>query len=239
MEAFRRIWCAERNFSRGLSLGCGDGALERDVRRKGICESVVGIDISDDALRLAREHAAAEGLDAISYRRGDLNHITLPHANFDIVFFHQSLHHVVALEHCLEQVAAALRPGGVLYVDEYVGPTRTDWNEAMLAHANRIYRSLPGELRNVASVMFPIEEDDPSEAVRSSEIVPQLQARFDFEARRDYGGNLLALLHPLIDWGRLDSAGKAALLERLIDDEDRLLAGGEPSFYTVIVAIPR
>jgi SAM-dependent methyltransferase len=188
---------------------------------------------------LSQQRAIAEGLVGISYRLDDLNRVVLPRAQFDVVFFHQSLHHVTALEHCLAQVLATLRPGGVVYVDEYVGPSRTDWSDALLAEANRSYASMPNALRTVPAVPLPIEPDDPSEAARSAEILPLLAAVFNVDVRRDYGGNLLALLHPLIDWSRLDEHQKANLLDRLIADEDRLLAGGADSFYTVIVARPR
>jgi 2-polyprenyl-3-methyl-5-hydroxy-6-metoxy-1,4-benzoquinol methylase len=52
MEWLRQLLGA-RAFDKGLSLGCGDGALERDIRRKNICRDVLGIDASSEALTIA------------------------------------------------------------------------------------------------------------------------------------------------------------------------------------------
>jgi SAM-dependent methyltransferase len=238
MDWFLRVHCAEP-FKLGLSLGCGDGPLERDVRRKGVCGHILGIDISEGALRLAREQAASVGLDGIEYRVGDFNRLDLPRAHYDIVFFHQSLHHVAELEHCLEQVASTLKPGGLLYLDEYVGPSRDAWSDELLADAQLAYQSIPGQLRSAHRIPLPIEEDDPSEAIRSGEISAVLDRFFTVAEQHDYGGNILALLHPAIRWDRLDAPGRDDLLDRLIDEEKRLLANGAQSFYTVILAHPR
>ena len=42
MEWFAEAY-AKKPFSRGLSIGCGSGLLERDVLAKGICEAMEGI----------------------------------------------------------------------------------------------------------------------------------------------------------------------------------------------------
>jgi 2-polyprenyl-3-methyl-5-hydroxy-6-metoxy-1,4-benzoquinol methylase len=52
MEWLRQFLGAH-TFDEGLSLGCGDGALERDIRRKNICRDVLGIDASSEALTIA------------------------------------------------------------------------------------------------------------------------------------------------------------------------------------------
>ncbi len=237
MEWFSRVYGA-RSFARGLSLGCGDGALERDVRRKGICDHIVGIDLSQGALDIASARAAEEGLDGIEYLRGDFNALELPLGFYDIVFFHQAMHHVENLESCTEAVFRALKPGGVFYFDEYVGPSRLEWSHQLLEEANRALLGVPEMARRGDRLDLPIVHDDPSEAIRSSEIVPVVQRWFAITERRDYGGNLLSLVHPWVDWSLLDGSSRAEVLRTLVDDEQRLLAAGAGSFYTVIVARP-
>jgi SAM-dependent methyltransferase len=235
MEWFGRVY-AGSPFETGLSLGCGDGALERDVRQKGICREVVGIDLSKGALRMAAERAATEGLDGITYQIGDFNCLDLPQDRYDVVFFHQAMHHVANLEHCVRQIRKSLKPGGLFYLDEYVGPSRTEWRDDLLADANAHLQSIARKFRRSESVTFPIEEDDPSEAIRSSEIVPLVCETFDVIEHHDYGGNLLALIHPLLRWDVIDDATRANILDDLIGAEKALLDAGERSFYTVIVA---
>lgn len=237
MEWFARAY-AQRPFERGLSLGCGEGALERDVRRKGICRHIVGMDLSQGALSSATRQAAEEGLDGIEYVRGDFNDLDLPAGRFDIVFFHQAMHHVENLEKCTESMRRALKPGGWLYLDEYVGPSRHEWTHNLLVDANRALHRVPPKARRGKRLELPIAHDDPSEAIRSSEILPVVTRFFEVAERRDYGGNILSLVHPWVDWSQLDEAERAELLQALIQDERQLLAGGQGSFYSVIVARP-
>ena len=67
---------------------------------------------------------------------------------------------------------------------------------------------------------------DPSEAVRSDEIVPLLAERFDIVERTPLGGSLLQfLLHGIA--GNLHDAAAQPWLELLFEIEDRLMALGE------------
>ena len=105
-------------FPRALSLGCGGGGLERDLMSKGLCESVLGLDISDEALELARREAREAGYSTLTYERADLDHIDLEADAYEAVFVHQALHHVRELEACLDQVARTLKADGIFYIDE-------------------------------------------------------------------------------------------------------------------------
>jgi SAM-dependent methyltransferase len=235
MEWFQRVFSPDPQ-SVGLSLGCGDGALERDVRKKGICRQVTGIDLSARALELAGGAAASEGLDGISYERGDFNKLDLEPDRFDIVFLHQAMHHVANLEGCIEQIQRTLKKDGLVYLDEYVGPSRDQWTDELVEAANTVYRALPNEHRTSRKVPYPIEEDDPSEAVRSADIVPLVEAGFEVIEKRDYGGHLLSLIHPLLRWDSMDEATHEEVLDHLIAEEKASLAVGARTFYTVIIA---
>lgn len=235
MEWFQRVFSPDPQ-SIGLSLGCGDGALERDVRKKGICRQVTGIDLSARALELAADAATSEGLDGITYERGDFNDLDLETDRFDVVFFHQAMHHVANLEGCIAQIQKTLKKGGLFYLDEYVGPSRDQWTDELVAAANTVYRAFPKEMRTSRKVPYPIEEDDPSEAVRSADIVPLVEAGFEVIEKRDYGGNLLSLIHPLLRWDLMDEETHHRYIDRLIEEERSSLTAGAHTYYTVIIA---
>lgn len=222
-------------FDRALSLGCGTGALERDLVRRGLVARIAALDASPEALRIARDRAAEEGLAGIEYGLGDLNDLRLEAESFDAVFFHQALHHVEALESCLDRVEAALRPGGVLFVDEYTGPSRREWNDERIAPVRRAFAAVPSAARRVRRVGLPVDRRDPSEAVRSSEIPAELLRRFRPIVERPYGGNLLAPLLPNLDLARLPELEHEAWIDRWVAEEDEMLARGEPTFYLAAV----
>ena len=225
-------------FSGALSLGCGDGPLERDLIAKGMCSTILGIDISSGALELARAKAAAVGLIGIEYRQGDLNALDLSGKKFDAAFFHQSLHHVDNLDGCLSATASALHPGGLLYLDEYVGPSRKEWTPSLLAEASRLFLSLPASVRRRRNLEAPIDRRDPTEAVRSSEILTAVERYFHIQERRDYGGNFLAVIHPHLRLDELKPAERDEVLLSIIEAEQEHLRSGAASYYTVLIAAP-
>ena len=189
--------------ARGLSLGCGRGEVERRAIDLGICEACDGIDISEDAVNVAAAAADEAGIrDRVRYWAGDLNVERFEPGVYDVVFAVQALHHVDALEHLLDQVAAALRPDGLFVVNEYVGPARFQWLDKTEALMNRILDALPPDYKvnprngfvKDAITRTPAEEIarvDPSESIRSDEIVAMLESRFDVVYRADFGGTLL------------------------------------------------
>ncbi len=221
----------------GLSVGCGSGMLERDVLAKGICRALEGVDFSPEAIEQARRRAEEARLShALRYRVEDINALELPPARYDIVFFHGSLHHVRSVERVLTEVRAALRPGGLLYLDEYMGPARSEWTEEEWSFARSAFGALPDALKNRGELAIPLPLDDPLESIRSSSIRPETHRLFRVLEERPYGGNILWFLFPCLDMARLREDETEAL-SRLIALEDHLLERGwVESYFRVIVA---
>src|SRR5262245_40848077 len=171
---------------RALTLGCGVGELERGLCHYNFAKSHEGVDLSDEAIRIASEQAQAAGLAHIQYRSADLNAIRLEANRFDVVFGISSVHHTERLEHLFAEVHQALKPGGYFFMDEFIGPDRFQWTDAQIRAINEQLNLLPKSLRRLISdrrkfknkvIRRRPEEiiaSDPSEAVRSSEIVPLL-----------------------------------------------------------------
>jgi SAM-dependent methyltransferase len=233
-------WLAEHledaPLERCISLGCGEGGLERDLRAKNIVSSIVGFDLSESILGIARDTAEESGIDGIEYRVGDMNRLDLPAAAYSGAFFHHSLHHVADLEACLDCVGASLVPGGLLYLDEYVGPSRREWRRPMIARAQEIYSALPQPVKRTNRLRLPVDWRDPSEALRSSEILGAVGTRFHVTAFRPYGGNLLSVIYPYLDVTGVSRAELDRVLEDIIASERELIRDGAESFCAVVVA---
>lgn len=226
-------WSGGRHFARALSIGCGTGPLERDLLKKDIVGKVDAFDGSTHSLLIARQEAEKEGVGARArYFAADFNEPALPRRTYDIVFFHQSLHHVAKLEKLLRAVLLSLRPGGLLYLDEYIGPSRFDWSDELIRPHRDAYCAVPAAARRFGELAFPIQADDPSEAFRSSEILPQVAVGFDTVAFRGYGGNLLSVLYPAVD-------ATDEIMRHVIERERAILAGGAIPFYAVVIARPK
>ena len=227
-----------RVFRRALSLGCGMGALERWARTSGLCETITGIDLSPVTLGIARERAREEGITGITYEAGDMNQLPLPKSTYDLVFIHQALHHVIGVEKLVGRIARALTPDGLLFIDEWTGPSRDEWKPWMIERAAAIYAELPASWRIHDALVAPILAADPSEAVRSSAILPSLRLFFD-SAERPYGGHLTAVvLCQLTDAAAADPT-LPRLVERLLAmEEEDVQRHPERSYHLVALGRP-
>ena len=233
-----------------LTLGCGAGDLERGLSQYNFAKLHDAIDVSEAAIHQAKQQAEAAGLPQIRYRLADLNSLELDPDRYDVIFGVSSVHHVAGLERLYEQVQRALRPGGYLFLDEYIGPTQFQWTDEQLEAINAELRSLPGTLRRSVSEPGEVKQEvirktieymnaaDPSEAIRSAEIVPVLSRYFRILEFRGYGGSLLHEL--LFDiTGNFDERNPGSLeqLRRLFQVEDDLIASGRlKDDFAVIIA---
>ncbi len=247
-------WVKERflpnGVERGLSIGCSGGYSDRTAVTVGLCRAMDCLDVSPGAVALAEKRAREAGLSQLSYRVADMNSGQLAAEAYDLVLFAQSLHHIDALEHALDQVRRTLRPRGWVVLNEYIGPSRLRWTNEQLAVVNELLALLPERLRRLDGPggevrlrmgRVPLRAfaiGDPSEAVRSAEIVPLVSERFEVVERRDFGGTVLyPLLYRIT--GNFDPANETenAILRLLVAFEDLLLARRIlPSDFTLIVA---
>ncbi|MDE3112851.1 MAG: class I SAM-dependent methyltransferase [Chloroflexota bacterium] len=72
-----------------LDIGTGNGRLAFDVAP--YARRVLGIDPSEDSVRVARERAAAEGLRNVEFRVGDAAALDVGRERYDIAIFSWSL----------------------------------------------------------------------------------------------------------------------------------------------------
>src|SRR5207247_3708726 len=192
---------------RALTLGSGVGELERGLCQYGFARFHEGLDLSDEAVRIATQKAALAGFGHIRYQTADLNTVMLARTSYDVIFGVSSIHHVQNLEHLFKQVQRAIKPGGYFFLDEFVGPSRFQWTDVQIQIMNDQLQQLPNHLRRLISGPSKFKERvvrksaaymaaaDPSEAVRSSEILPLLAEYFRILEIKGYGG---AILHELL-----------------------------------------
>ena len=214
-------------FERGLTLGCGAGRLERELLQGGICQSFHGIDVSAEAVKTAQETAAREHL-PLTYEVGDLNFIKLPADTYDLVVAQTSLHHVLFLEKVAEQVHRTLRPGGYLWIHDFIGETQGQYDEKRLTLINQVLAFLPEKFRTNAVTGRVLEEVkrprpgnlmSPFECIRSAEIVPCFERWFETEWKAEFGAFMQIVLPPGTRAAYTENEDTRALFEalRLLD----------------------
>ena len=175
---------------RALSLGAGAGLFELDLVSRGAVASYDLVDITPQLMEGAAARAAEQGFAGrIRCYTADINRIEIEPDAYDLITFVGALHHVERLEHVLDACREGLRPGGLFFISEYVGPNRFAFPPAHADLANEIYCSIDPRLRTQPVMPRPNPRDvaaaDPTEAIRSEEIL-DLVSRF-FR----YGGDVL------------------------------------------------
>jgi trans-aconitate 2-methyltransferase len=101
-----------------IDVGCGGGDVTFALaRRVGPDGHVLGIDLDLEKLALARAKAQAEGIAQATFEAVDVTQ-TWPIRNVDLVYARFILTHLAAPEALLAQAAAALRPGGMILVED-------------------------------------------------------------------------------------------------------------------------
>ncbi|RYY96806.1 MAG: methyltransferase domain-containing protein [Chitinophagaceae bacterium] len=100
-----------------LDLGCGGGSLSIAVARSGYARQVTGIDFDENIVALARADAGAQELKQVTFVAGDAT--TLVETNTrNVVYARFLLSHLTDPLAALQKMTRALRPGGLLLVED-------------------------------------------------------------------------------------------------------------------------
>lgn len=107
-----------------LDIACGTGDFSIEALRHGV-ERVVGADISENMLAVAREKAREKGLeDRLEFRYGDSENLDFEDGTFDAVTVAFGVRNFEHLERGLAEMCRVLRPGGKVVVLEFSTPER-------------------------------------------------------------------------------------------------------------------
>lgn len=226
-----------KKLSRGLSLGCGSGGLERHGLAINICDYFDAFDYSKDSIKLAEKLSLEQGtIDHINYKACDINKISLEKNKYDVVFASMSVHHFFELEWIFSQVKFSLKKNGYFILNEYVGPNQFQWTDKQLNIANNILEILPTRLKKSISnpdisknkiIRLSKEEMnllDPSEAIRSEDIYKCLKTYFTVIEEDHYGGTILhLLLNDIVGNFNLNSEEDCSIIKLLCLYEEDLI----------------
>jgi SAM-dependent methyltransferase len=235
-QYFRERYCPTP-FARALSLGAGGGHFERAMLDLGACQEILGVDISQARVEHASALVPEQMRERLTFECANLE-VWRPSGRFDLLIARDVLHHISRLEELCESLMELLEPGALLYVDEFVGPTRFQWSEKQLEIIGRLLDRLAPELvadlvlddgslrrRAIRPTVENMIASDPSESVRSEEIPAILAERFELVELRPYGG---AVFHQLFNRLMGNFAGHDDLVRVLMEfdflltDEDVL-----------------
>lgn len=110
-----------------LDVGCGPGTITVGFARAVAPGEVTGIDLSEEVLAQAREHAASEAVDNLTFEFGDVYQLEYEDGVFDVVYANQLLQHLTDQPRALREMRRVLKPGGLLTVRDTDYATMAPW----------------------------------------------------------------------------------------------------------------
>lgn len=121
MERTNHLMAQKAGITRGsevLDVGCGYGAAGFFLAREYGCK-VVGQNISEKELDLARERAKEQGLDDVcTFEYGDFHAIPSPDSSFDFIWSQEAFLHGADKRQILRECHRVLRPNGKLIISD-------------------------------------------------------------------------------------------------------------------------
>jgi SAM-dependent methyltransferase len=244
IELLRRV-ADGRTFSRAVSVGCGNAHHEIQLLRSGVVENFDLFEITEARAEQARARADAMGV-------GDRAHVMTVDAfsrpvepAYDLVYWKDALHHMFDARAAVRWSLDVLVPGGVFFMNEFVGPTLMQYSDRQLDLAERIRAALPERyllnphqegspvpLRRARPDLERMKAIDPSECADSGNILPALRELFPDATVIPTGGigYFLALNDILANF---DEAGDAALLSAIMLADDLCAKRARPSTPSV------
>jgi SAM-dependent methyltransferase len=246
----RERWFAETylpsgGVERGLGIGVGTGATEMELLGMGAVHRFDLWDVSPAGLKAAMEHAARlNAVGRVTTYLGDIHSAELGENQYDVITFIASLHHIERLDEVLEQCHRALKPGGVLWAAEYVGPDRFDYPPEHTALARDLFYGLDPALKKSwePALRFPTRQEvvdaDPTESIHSSDIPDAIARRFEYVERTPtYGSFAFIMFWGLNHDAIYEKPEGDALVRAILSLDEALIDGGKlPHYFMHLVA---
>ena len=118
-------------FRRLIDLGSGSGRMLTLL--SPMAECAIGLDLSQQMLNIARNHAAQAQLANIELRHGDIFDTRLPSGHADLVVVHQVLHYLSDPAAAVAEAARLAAPGGRLLIIDFA-PHRLEFLRELHQH---------------------------------------------------------------------------------------------------------
>ena len=137
---------------RALDVACGTGIVARRAADVvGPDGSVVGLDVNEDMLEVARE-TSAESDTTIEWRQGDAAEMPFSDGSFDVAFCQQALQFLADPAAALREMRRVLGPDGRLAVSVW---RPIEFNPGYVAFADALERHVGEEATTMMRSPFP------------------------------------------------------------------------------------
>lgn len=140
-----------------LDAGCGQGKAFHALVERFHPERLIGVDVDEGGLDAADREAQRHDIKA-ELLECNLAAMDLADASVDMVFCHQTLHHLARQEETLAEFHRVLKPGGVLLLAESTQEYICSWVIRLLfRHPMHVQKTAEGYLELIRQAGFAFE----------------------------------------------------------------------------------
>ncbi|UTP40975.1 class I SAM-dependent methyltransferase [Phenylobacterium sp. LH3H17] len=231
-----------RIFDRAVSIGCATGSKEMALITDGLVKHFDLWEINQASIDKGEQCAAELGLaDQVTFRKGDVFADRSP--RYDLVYWDHSLHHMSDVDDALAWSVSVLRPGGVILMNDYVGPNRLQWRKDEVRRANSFIRRAMHD-RGIASREVPYSTlfsklrqryRDPSEAPQSENILQACAKNLPSVSVEPLGGTFINILGPIVIPAVADDS---PVIDELLSEDAALRDEGSSHFVFALWSRP-
>lgn len=145
-----------------LDAGCGQGKSFGHLRQTFSPQRLIGVDADPHSLQLSAEEATRLGM-PVDLIGSDCATLNVADASVDLLFCHQTFHHLVEQEKALAEFYRVLKPGGYLLFAEsteaYIDTWVIRW---LFRHPMHVQKSAAGYLQMIRQQGFEFAERNVS-----------------------------------------------------------------------------
>jgi len=132
--------------SKVLDVGTGTGLLAIGLAKRIPGVEVIGLDLSDVVLELARDNVQkSEGLLRVSFEKGDAEDMPFEDGTFDLVISSNTLHLIKSPTKMFNEIHRVLKPKGRFFISDF----RRNWLGIFTNHIRASYS--PKEVKDLLS----------------------------------------------------------------------------------------
>jgi ubiquinone/menaquinone biosynthesis C-methylase UbiE len=140
-----------------VDVGCGWGRSFKLLHERFAPRRLIGLDIDPAMLEASAAEAARHGI-AVDLRQGSSAQLPLAARSVDMVFCHQTFHHLVDQESAMREFHRVLKPGGLMLFAESTKAYIDSWMIRLLfRHPMEVQKTAAEYLTLIRAAGFEID----------------------------------------------------------------------------------
>lgn len=139
-----------------VDVGCGSGRSLKKLHQRFSPSQLIGVDIDLGMLEVSAQAAARDSL-PVTLIAGSSSRLPLQSNSVDLLFCHQTFHHLVEQDQAIQEFFRVLKPGGVMLFAESTRQYIESWIIMLLfRHPMEVQRSAAEYLEMVRGAGFTV-----------------------------------------------------------------------------------